>query len=166
MTDQPYAPTPAGAAAAPKEVQTAFRLWIANIVLGVVGSLLSLLIFDDLVAMAELPPGVTPEQAALGATVGAIFVAVLTLVFLGLGLLFAFKMRAGRNWARITLTVLGAIAVLFSLLSFGSSSAVAGVGLVGILSVVITVIQTLLIIAAIYFMFRPAAAQYFAAPRR
>ena len=30
MTDQPYAPTPAGAAATPKEVQTAFRLWIAN----------------------------------------------------------------------------------------------------------------------------------------
>ncbi|MGH3568928.1 MAG: hypothetical protein ACRDRH_23460 [Pseudonocardia sp.] len=166
MTDQPYASTPAGAAAAPKDVQTAFRLWIADIVLGVVGSLLSLLIFDDLVAMAELPPGLTPEQAALAATVGAIFAAVITLVFLGLGLLFAFKMRAGRNWARITLTVLGAIAVLFSLLSFGNSLVVAAIGLIGILSVVISVIQILLIVAAIFFMFRPAAAQYFAAPRR
>lgn len=166
MTDQPYALTPAGAAAAPKDVQTAFRLWIANIVLGVIGGLLSLLVFDDLVAMAELPPGVTPEQAALGATVGAIFVAVVTLVFLGLGLLFAFKMRAGRNWARITLTVLGVIAVLFSLLSFGDLLVMAGTGSIGTLSVVISVIQNLLIIAAIYFMFRPAAAQYFAAPRR
>lgn len=163
MTDQPYAPTPAGAAATPKEVQTAFRLWIANIVLGVVGSLLSLLIFDDLVAMDELPPGLTPEQAVLAASIGLIFG---TLVFLGLGLLFAFKMRAGRNWARITLTVLGSIAVLFSLLSFGDSPGVAGVGQTTVLFVVISVIQILLIVAAIFFMFRPAAAQYFAAPRR
>jgi hypothetical protein len=33
-------------------------------------------------------------------------------IFAGLFLFFAFKMRAGRNWARITLTVLAGLSVL------------------------------------------------------
>ena len=41
-----------------------------------------------------------------------IFTVVIALVFVAVYLLFAFKMYAGRNWARIVLTVFGALTLL------------------------------------------------------
>ncbi len=46
---------------------------------------------------------------------------VLSLMFAGLYVLFAFKLRVGRNWARIVLTIVAALALL-SLLLGGAGS--------------------------------------------
>ncbi len=122
---------PAGPA--PKEVETAFRLWIANVVLGIIGAVMSFAL------------------SALGV--------VIALIFAALYLLFAFKMRQGRNWARITLTVLGGIGVLMGVLGLLFST-----GALGVLGLLLSIVQLVLIVAAIYFMFRPAANAYFTAP--
>ena len=79
---------------------------------------------------------------------------IFSLIFIGLFVLFAYKMRAGRNWARITLTVLGALSVVSTLFGLSSASG---------LHLVIALIQMVLILVAIYFMYRPESNQYYAA---
>ena len=44
-----------------------------------------------------------------------IFIVIIALIFIAVYLLFAFKMYAGRNWARIVLTVFGALTLLSAL---------------------------------------------------
>jgi len=58
---------------------------------------------------------------------------VLAVIFAGLYVLFAFKLRAGRNWARIVLTVIAAL----DLLTLVSGSAGTVVGYIGALAAVI-----------------------------
>lgn len=154
MTNQPFS---SPAAAPPADVQTAFKLWIADIVVGVVGILLVFLIG------AELPPELSGEEARAALAIGFIVFIVFTLVLLALSLLFVFKMRAGRNWARIVLTVLGGISLLFGLIGIGDTFALFGLGVVGAIAALLSLAQLVIIAAAIYFMFRPAASAYFAA---
>lgn len=167
---QPYGPPGGGVAVEkPKEVETAFRLLIAFIVLGVIGTVLSFVLASTTVGAAigttELPPGVSSSDITGIATGVVIGIGVLFLVLYGLGLLFTFKMRQGRNWARIVLTIVSAIYVLFWLISLGGIGQMVSAGIVGLVSVVLGVVQLLLIVGALYFMFRPAANQYFQQPR-
>ncbi|GAA3684029.1 hypothetical protein GCM10022267_83580 [Lentzea roselyniae] len=74
---------------------------------------------------------------------------VIALVLAGLFVLFAFKARAGRNWARIILTILTVLGVL--------ALAIGGFSVAGVVSTVMTVVAAVL-------LFLPASNQYFAAP--
>jgi len=102
--------------------------------------------------------GMTTEQLINVTKTIAIVVGV---VFVGLYLLFAFKMRAGRNWARIVLTVLSALSVVSQFSASASvtinnqtytSSTNQATGWVGAIVSVI----------AIVLMFLPASNEYFA----
>jgi len=145
MTSQPYpadAGRPPGAAVAtpPKEVRTAAALWFVFVALGLVRALLAFM------AVAEASP----------------VLLVVPLVAFGLMAFLVVQMRAGKSWARIALVVLGAFIVVTYL--FGVMSDLAGAGLLGILAVVVLpVLQILLAVAAIVFMYRPTAAAYFSA---
>lgn len=154
MTSQPtFAP--------PQEVRTSFLLWIIGIVIGAVSTLSVFLILDDVLAAAaaERPPELTPEQFRTAAMVGIVVFAVLYLIALALVALFAFKMRSGRNWARIVLTVLGAIGILLNLGGlFGGGSAGGG----NVVDLILPIVQLVLLGAAIFLMYRPAANAYFA----
>ncbi|KAA5833713.1 hypothetical protein F1721_13530 [Saccharopolyspora hirsuta] len=58
-----------------------------------------------------------------------IFFTVIFLILTGLWILFGFKMRAGRNWARVTLTVFASIWLLnsiFNLIQGGSTTTFTG----------------------------------------
>ena len=153
---------PAVPADRPKTVDNAWNLWM----IGAAISLLSLIfIFTiDSDAIAEQArkslegQGKQPTQKEVddAANLFKITGVIFSLLFIGLFVLFAYKMRAGRNWARITLTVLGGLSVVSTL--FGLSSA-SGVHLV------VALIQMVLILVAIYFMYRPDANQYFAASK-
>ncbi|NYH78695.1 hypothetical protein FHR84_002020 [Actinopolyspora biskrensis] len=131
----PYAAPPVSGselavAQRPTTINVAF--WIAIIAPIVVtlltaGAMLSVTqMIDQMVAGAEFeataPDAPDPRSIVQGAFMfmfGLVifFYAVLT----GLWILFGFKMRAGRNWARITLTVFAGIWILFMLPSlFGS----------------------------------------------
>jgi hypothetical protein len=126
---------------APTEVKISFWIWIVSAVLTALGGLL--LFTDKDVAIREAQQeaekqntDLTPEQVE---TVAA-----------ALYVLFAVKMRAGRNWARITLTVLTIFGLLLQLIVGGESGLIASV--VGIVAVVL--------------MFLPNANAYFSAAKR
>jgi hypothetical protein len=144
----------------PKSVDNAWMLWMV----GAAISLLSLIfIFTvDADAIADQArktlegQGKTPTQKEIddAANIFKITGVIFSLIFIGLFVLFAYKMRAGRNWARITLTVLGALSVVSTLFGLSSASG---------LHLVVALIQMVLILVAVYFMYRPDANQYFAA---
>lgn len=151
-------------ATAPPDVQTSFKLWLAAIVAGAASTLLGSLLFEDILAISgeELPPELGPEDAQLALAFGAVLLVVFTLGVLALLLLFAFKMRAGRNWARIVLTVVGGVILVIGLLGLGGTFALFGLGALGVLAGLLSLAQLVLFAAAIFFMFRPGASAYFA----
>lgn len=145
---------------APPDVQNAFRLWQVAIVIGVLGVVAGL-VFTDRDALIrkamDSNATLTHDQASTAITVALIVGAVIALVILGLELLFVFKMRAGRNWARILLTVLGVLGIL---------SGLYGLTVGFTLGSVLNLISIVVVIAAIVFMFKPAARAYFSPPPR
>lgn len=92
----------------------------------------------------------TDAQIDQAVTIGITAGAVIALAFALLHLLFAFKLRAGRNWARIVLTVLSALQVV-SLLA-GQATIVGSVSAVFAL-------------AGVILSFLPSASQYIAATK-
>lgn len=157
VTEQSTAP--------PQDIRTAFRLWRASIGATVLGSVLSIFIVDELARIRGqvLPPDLDPPQGdaylMIGAAIGAAVVAAIGAV----GLVVVVKMRAGRNWARVTLAVLGVVVVGYGLLTAGTTFALFGAGLVGGLVALLTIAALVLAAGAILAMFRPAASAYFAA---
>lgn len=165
---QPYTPTPpplseselaghgghAGPAVPePKEVRLSFFLWLAGAILLVVSSVLVLAQRDmalEEARKAAPTPGVTPEQLESAVTAVLVFLVVVGVVFAALMVFFAFKARAGRNWARITLTVLGAFVLLYHLFGFS---------LLGLVIV-------LVVAAAVVTMYLPASKAYFDSAKR
>ena len=163
---QPYGPPGGGVAVEkPKEVETAFRLWIASVVIGLIGAIVSFTlipsIIDTTIASTPTTPGLSTEDLRTAIQIGLVVAAVIGLVFVALFLLFTFKMRAGRNWARILLTILGGLSILSSLIGIGGLGQMFAAGPLGILSAVLSIVQLVVIAAAIVFMFRPAAGPYF-----
>lgn len=140
------------AVAEPKEVRLSFFLWLATSLLLVVSAVL---IFTDRdVALEEArrtqAEGVTPEQLEAAVNVVLVTFVVIGVLLAALLAFFAFKVRAGRNWARITLTVLGVIVLIFNLLSF-------------------TWLGVLIVLAAagaIVAMYLPASKAYFDSAKR
>ncbi len=94
-------------------------------------------------------------------------VALIVWVVIAAAIIFVcIQMRAGQNWARITLTVLGGIGALLGL--FGLiGGLIAGIGfsvygsVYDILNLVLSLVATALLIAAIVLMYRPNANPYF-----
>jgi len=105
----------------PSQVQRAFMIWLGVVALGFVANLVQ--------AFG------TPSSG--GSAAGVI---VLALISAAIGLYLAFQFRGGRNWARITLTVLTGIALLVYLFALiGSFVLLALVPVVGLLLLVLSV---------------------------
>ena len=157
MTPMPGG-TPPPIVPRPSEVGTAFWLWIANIVVGIVSVAVTFLTLDSTVTaqvrdQLATDPQLSTVNAESFVRIALVVGAVFTLLFAGLKLFFLFKMRSGRNWARVTLTVFGGLSILLTVVSLGQASGIeAGFGLVG----------AILIVAAIVFMFTGGARDYFA----
>ncbi|MCE6995871.1 hypothetical protein LZG04_13825 [Saccharothrix sp. S26] len=137
----------------PKEVRLSFFLWLAGAVLLVVSSVLVLTQRDLAIEEARKAPptpGVTAEQLESAVTAVLVFLVIIGLVLAALMAFFAFKVRAGRNWARITLTVIGAAVFLYHLFGFS---------LVGLIIV-------LVVAAAVVTMYLPASKAYFDSAKR
>ncbi|WP_410641121.1 hypothetical protein [Amycolatopsis sp. lyj-346] len=123
MSESPHYPQSSastGQAPAPPRpgtVEGAFWAFIAAPVIGLIGSLL---IFGnrDKIASAmrdtdrQRGGNLTEAQLDQAVNVTMITAVVIAVIIAGLYLLFAFKLRAGRNWARIVLTVLAALQLL------------------------------------------------------
>ena len=125
----------------PTSVKVSFWIFLVGLILDVISGVLTIL-----AGTAFAANGVSPsvQGSAVG---GGVFIAagVIVLVFAAIQLLIVWKMKAGKNWARIVLTIL-------EVLSLGSLFT--GVNAVGIAAVVLGAI-------AVVLMWVPASNQYF-----
>ncbi|RVW01171.1 hypothetical protein [Rhodococcus xishaensis] len=154
----------------PADIVTAFQLWLVVAALGVVQLVAALLFIyndrasfiDQLVDDVASQSGqdLTRAQAEQLMAIGLVGTGILlTVVLGGLTVLFAFKMRRGRNWARMLLTMAGAF-VLFSALQTivgagpASGTAALVMGGAGIL-------QAVMAVGAIVLMYRQGSNEYF-----
>ncbi|RVW10331.1 hypothetical protein EGT67_08045 [Prescottella agglutinans] len=154
----------------PADVQTAFQLWFVVAALGVVYLIAALLfVYSDRTSFvdqlmdefAKQPDvTVTRSQAEQLLVFGLVATGVfLTLVLGGLTVLFDFKMRKGKNWARMLLTMAGVFTVFSAIPTvFGAGAATGTAALVmggaGILQAVVAV-------GAIVLMHRKESNEYF-----
>ena len=136
----------------PRDVNTAFQLWIANIIVStVVGFVVGFV--ASFLAAGRRAPRTPAASVHTGSQVATLVGAVLGLaVVIAVEVFFLIKMRKGRNWARIVLTVLAVLNVLGTANSFlnGQGFAVA-IGLVSVL----------LLASATVLMYRPESNTYF-----
>lgn len=130
---------------APAQVRGAFFCWIAVTLIGLIGGLLL-----TLGAGSALFAGI--DEAENESTAVLTAAGVVAIVFGLVQLWLAFRMKAGANWARITLTVLGAL----SLASMWGGS---GGG-------VFNWVYLVLLVPGIVLMFVPASSAWFIRPAR
>jgi hypothetical protein len=161
--NQPPAPPPPGpeSISRPKAVDTAFQLSLASTAVGAVSTLVTML-FDS--AWLHQTVRQTMSDSGLRATAREvegmtsmfqIAIGLGVVVFVGVFVLFAVKMRAGRNWARVVITVFAG----FSGVSFLSGLATAGADL----TLMWSLADAACSIAAVIYMFRPESTRYFMA---
>ncbi len=100
--------------APPGPVKGAFLIYLVAALISVVGIVLVLTsnVWNQAIAAAGTSTAADGTSADSVVNAAKIITVVFAAVFIALYLLFAFKMRAGRNWARIVLTVLSALSIL------------------------------------------------------
>jgi putative Mn2+ efflux pump MntP len=123
-------PPQASPQAAPTEIIVSFWCYLVAAVVGLVGGLLLLgsrQAIEDSLRTANTQAGrYTDAQIHQLATIAIAVTVGIAIVFAALYVLFAFKLKEGKNWARIVLTVLAALALISLLL--GRSSLLSFVG--------------------------------------
>ncbi|SDT54977.1 hypothetical protein SAMN04489743_3532 [Pseudarthrobacter equi] len=136
MSNSPTAPR-SGAAAMfslaglPLELKVSFWIWFVGGVLSMLGGLLGML--ASLVLFAAAP------AAAMG-------VVVLMLLAAAVGvaqMVFALKMKAGRSWARVALTVLAAITLGLAVVNGSAGTGQAGNWVAFVVALAATVLMWL-----------------------
>ncbi|WP_141921372.1 hypothetical protein [Halopolyspora algeriensis] len=128
----PVPPHEAGGVPRPRTIEVAF--WIAVVVPLVATVLIAISAWFAQGVMQQVIEAEGPEAQQLANAAALVGVGVVIFVFAvltALWILFAFKMRAGRNWARITLTVFAGLWVMNALSGLltspsGSSFSMAG----------------------------------------
>lgn len=101
----------------PNNVVIAFWTWIASAVLSLVDLVLHFPSKQDMLAATRQldTGGLTQQQIEQAASIAVVVGIVLSIVVALLYVLFAWKMRSGKNWARVTLTLLTAFQVIMAL---------------------------------------------------
>jgi hypothetical protein len=148
---------------APGPVKGAFLVYVVVAVLALVSLVLSVTSSVWQQAIDDNPNTSGIDAQSLVNTVKIVAV-VVGVIFIALYLFFAFKMRAGRNWARIVLTVLSALSILSST-SASSSVTINNNVYRSTGSQTFSWIGTVLAIVAIVLMFLPASNAYFSASK-
>lgn len=122
MTDPTTRTTTTTTGARPGTVETAFWLYLAAPVVGLVLSLLSIGRVTSSAAASNLPQGAVMAGVAIGIVINVIYLVAVIVIDT--------FFRRGANWARIVLTVLAALSV-FGILGLGAITFV--IGLVAII---------------------------------
>jgi uncharacterized protein (DUF983 family) len=145
-------------AEAPPSVRTAVMFMYAGAALSAIGLILTVVTFHSLeVAVRNAAPQLSVRQAHATA-VGAVVVAVVVgLIGIGLWLWMAWANKAGKNWGRITSTVLFGLNTLALIAGFVRAGAA--------LSRISSLLIWLAGLGAIVFLWRREASDYFEAGR-
>ena len=125
----------------PREIAASFWCYVVAAAIVLVNGVVSLGSKQAVVtALHKTSPTLTPSELDSAATGALAIAVVLAVVFAGLYVLFAFKLRAGRNWARIVLTIIAAL----DLLTLVSGQAGTVVGFIGALAAVVGCVMSYL----------------------
>ncbi len=147
----------------PPTVRYAFYTYLAAAAVSLIGIVLTL--SSDIWQQAIGAAGSQIETSGMSTdtviTIAKTTTIVFGLLFLALYLLFAFKMRAGRNWARVVLTVLSALSIV-SVFSSQGSVTVNGHTYSAAASQLTGWLGAILAVAAIVLMYLTASNLYFA----
>jgi hypothetical protein len=137
----------------PDTVRFGTGAFVANLILGLVGSAVAFGSVDSIIDQQLAASGVALSEDSIRSLliVGAVF----GLLVVALQALFIFFAWKGHNWARIVLFVLGGLAVVSGLLSLGQPST-------GFLST-LSVFQLLLVIVGIVLLARRPSSEWYRA---
>jgi hypothetical protein len=136
----------------PKTLDVALWVVVANTVLGLIGVIYSLSQRDQIIARVMNNRSLSLEEARTAANIGITIGIIVGVGFALFYIFLAVKMRAGRNWARITLTVFLALGVIGGLASLGQDTA----GLSKALSGIALVLDVVALVA----VWQPASTKY------
>ncbi|HEX4720871.1 MAG TPA: hypothetical protein VH333_00045 [Pseudonocardiaceae bacterium] len=140
---------PAQSFEAPQTIMASFWCFIGAAVIVLLGGLLTTgdkqAILDQL--RTANTSNLSESQLESLAGTAVVIAVVATVIIAGLYVLFAFKVRAGRNWARIVLTI---VAVL-DLLALVTGQGGAAVGYIGALAAIVGCVLSYLPSSAAYF---------------
>jgi len=140
----------------PQSIKTAVNIVWAVVALSVLSTILTFVYLDELVEAVDTNlTGAERDAARAGGIVGAIIGFV---VFGVLPVVLGIYLRKGANWARIVLTVLAVLGVLFGLYGL-----LAGNQPIALL--VLGLIQMVLFVALLYFLWRRESTEYIKAHR-
>lgn len=120
----------------PGSIVGSFWCYVAAAVISVVGALL-LLGQKQTIENAlrdNNTTGLSEAQIQSAANVAVVVSLVATIIIAALFVFFSFKLKAGRNWARVVLTIVAVLALLSLLVGAGSSSIL---GIIGDLAAVV-----------------------------
>ncbi|MBO0809888.1 MAG: hypothetical protein J2P32_16455 [Actinobacteria bacterium] len=166
MTYQPY-PTPGGQlpeppprTEPPSSVRTAAMFMYAGAVLsaiGVVLTLLSLHSIETAIRNTQTSNRLTPSEIHAAAVGTVVVSVVISLIAIGLWIWMAWANKAGKNWARITATVLFGLNTLSVVAGFVRAGAT--------LSRIAGLLIWLAGLAAIFLLWRRESTDYFEANR-
>ncbi|CAA9268876.1 MAG: hypothetical protein AVDCRST_MAG76-3261 [uncultured Acidimicrobiales bacterium] len=135
---------------APPAIKTSVAIVWAVVALSVISTILTFFLLDEIVESAGVELDSTEEDAArIGGIVGAI---IGFLIFGALWILLGTFLRKGANWARIVLTVLAGLGLLFGL--FGLTRDQPGPFRI------LGVVQLVLMVALLVFMWRRESSDY------
>lgn len=148
----------------PKAVDTAYQAVLASAVIGALGTVVTYLLDRDellgllrsLSEQAEMPLTDSELTGMVGMMQAATGFGIA--IFLGLWLLFATKMRAGRYWARTLITIL----TVFRAMAFLSAMATSGAEL----DLMWALAEVAFLVTAVVYMFRKESTAYFVEHRR
>jgi hypothetical protein len=145
----------------PKSVDTAYMLWLVAAGIGIVTNLIGLITAQAIADATARSLGVDPALVAgSGPSYGGIIFQLLLSV---LWIVVVLQMRKGANWARIVLTVLGGLGILFGLMGLAALGILFAVGVFGAIQAVLGLVALVVEIAAIVFMFKSDSNRYFKA---
>lgn len=149
----------------PRDLQLARWLWIGGSVVGLVRSVVQLSNRALLVSeLRQMQPQLTQEQIDSATNSGIMFTLVFSLAILALYVALANLVVRGRNWARVVITVLGALSVLGTVVSLALGPA-ATAQLTGVsvspLDLVFSGVVAAADIATLVFLYRPQSNRFF-----
>jgi len=134
----------------PREVNVSFVVWVLTTLFSAVVEIINT---DSFVTAYVQQIAGTPQADVLSAHTVKIMYIVASVVVNLVMLFFAWRMRSGRNWARMILAVLAAITLLAQAAQVGISE-------------ILPLVSVLVTVTGLVFMFVPASNAYFALFRR
>lgn len=156
----PLSQSELNAPARPKSVDTAYLLWLIAAGIGILANLIGFFTAEALAKQTLESLNLDASGVEIEPSYGSlIFSLAISLVWI----LVVMQMRKGANWARILLTVLGGLSILFGLIGLLAIGLLFAIGAMGAIQGLLGVAQLAVIIGAIVFMFKSDSNYYFKA---